>query len=248
MIYHFEDLSFRLLMIERFTHRPGFFEVSKRPYAALSFRKSGTGRFQIANKTFHSAPGSVLFIPADTAYTVEYSVSESIVVHFGECNYTVPELWHAENPYQATVVFQNLLDSWREQHSVNHAKSILFDFFDAMETSQISHSQHALFSDCVRYLDENFYDPELSIERLYTEKFISASTLHRLFIRHLGISPKQYLTKLRLNQALSLLAQNKSSVKEIAFLCGFSDEKYFSRMFKEKYGYPPSQMRNHIIV
>jgi transcriptional regulator GlxA family with amidase domain len=51
-----------------------------------------------------------------------------------------------------------------------------------------------------------------------------------------------------MNKALQLLVENRLSVKEISFLCGFSDEKYFSRAFREKYGYPPSQLRDHIVI
>ena len=70
----------------------------------------------------------------------------------------------------------------------------------------------------------------------------------RAFLQHFGVSPKQYIIKLRMNKALQLLVENKLSVKEISFLCGFSDDKYFSRAFREKYGYPPSQLRNRIVI
>ena len=57
----------------------------------------------------------------------------------------------------------------------------------------------------------------------------------------MGIAPKEYITKRRLTLALSLLMQKKGSVKEIAHMTGFSDEKYFSRIFHAAFGYPPSQ-------
>ena len=49
-----------------------------------------------------------------------------------------------------------------------------------------------------------------------------------------------------MNKALKLLIENKLSVREIALKCGFEDEKYFSRAFKNKYGHPPSQILGHI--
>ena len=69
------------------THKEGVFNVNARPYAALSYRESGTGTFKIGNKIFHTKPGDVLFIPADVAYEVEYSSSKSIVVNMDFCNY-----------------------------------------------------------------------------------------------------------------------------------------------------------------
>ena len=49
-----------------------------------------------------------------------------------------------------------------------------------------------------------------------------------------------------MNKALKLLIENKLSIKEIALACGFPDEKYFSRAFKERFGHPPSQILGHI--
>lgn len=71
---------------------------------------------------------------------------------------------------------------------------------------------------------------------------MSVSSLQRAFNKYLRVSPEQYLIRLRMNHALNLLTMNELSVKEIAFACGFTDEKYFSRAFKKKYGYSPSQI------
>ena len=86
MIYNYDELYFQILTIDPFFHNPGFFDVPARPYAALSFRVSGTGDFEIDGKHLQTRPGDVLFLPANTPYKVNYSVSESIVVHFGYCN------------------------------------------------------------------------------------------------------------------------------------------------------------------
>ena len=56
MIYNFQKLSFQLLTVDRFFHREGFFEVKARPYAALSFRVSGTGTFEIGNTRLITKP------------------------------------------------------------------------------------------------------------------------------------------------------------------------------------------------
>ena len=76
MIYNFDELTFQVLSIARFKHKNGFASVNSRPYAALSFRESGVGRFEINGERIVTEPGDVLFIPADTEYKVEYSSSE----------------------------------------------------------------------------------------------------------------------------------------------------------------------------
>ena len=97
-------------------------------------------------------------------------------------------------------------------------------------------------------MDEHFRDPNLNIEAVCNIGFMSVSSLQRAFNKYLRVSPKQYLIRLRMNHALNLLTMNELSVKEIAFACGFTDEKYFSRAFKKRYGYPPTQLQNNMII
>lgn len=249
MIYYFEDLTFRPIMVDRFLHKTGQFDVKARRFAALSFRLGGTGSFELCGRQLLSAPGDVLFLPAGMPYRVEYSNnSEIVVVHLEQCNYFEAESIHLRNAAPTEARFLQLLDAWNDKRSVNQAKSILYDLLEKIAEDQKQSNDDASFFDCVSYMDTHFCDPSLSIERVCKQGFISASTLQRKFYAHFGMSPKQYLLKLRMNRALDLLLANESSVKDVAFACGFSDEKYFSRAFCKRYGYPPSQLQNQIQI
>ena len=111
MIYNFDSLSFQIFTVDRFFHRDGVFNVrsKSRPYAALSFRVKGTGAFEVAGKRFVSQPGSLLFLPGNIPYKVEYSGSESIVVHLTDCNYTEVEDIVLENAAAVELRFRRLL-------------------------------------------------------------------------------------------------------------------------------------------
>ena len=246
MIYNFEELSFQILTVDRCFHQNGLFSVKERPYAALSFRVSGSGVFEIGDKKILAEAGDILFLPANTAYRVDYSGGESIFVHLIQCNYFETENFRLENKTQIEAKFQSLWEAWRTQHSVNRAKSAVYDILDQIANAQQGAVCDSALTDCVRYMEEHFSDPTLTVSEVCAIGFFSASTLQRTFIRHFGLSPKQYLCKLRMNRALELLSENELSIKEIAFACGFTDEKYFSRAFKEKYGCPPSQLQNNI--
>jgi len=248
MIYNFDDLFFKILMVDRFIHKEGFFDVKARPFSVLSFRVSGSGAFEIGNKRFLTQKGDVLFLPANMPYKVDYSSSESIVVHFAQCNYFEAENICLENIAAIGLLFHDLLESWNAQRSVNQAKSIIYEILEKIEKDKRSALEDSAFARCVRYIDTHFCEPELDINTVCNVGFISASSLQRSFLAHFGVSPKQYLLRLRMKRALELLAENVLSVKEIAFVCGFHDEKYFSRAFKSKYGYPPSQMQNSMFL
>ena len=248
MIYNFDNLSFQILTIDRFLHSEGFYNVKARPHAALSFRVSGTGDFKAGNKSFLVKPGDLLFIPADMPYEVEYSVSESIVIHLQSCNYCEAEAFCVDDPSEVSLLFLRLLEDWQERHSVNGAKSAVYGILEKIERDKMTSIGKTAFARCLRYIENNFCDPSLDICTVCNEEFISASSLQRAFVQHLGMSPMQYVIKLRMDKALRLLMENILSVKEISTLCGFADEKYFSRAFKKRYGYPPSRLRDHISV
>jgi len=248
MIYNFEKLSFQVLTVDRFLYREGFFNVKARPYAALSFRVSGTGKFEIGAKRFTTKPGDVLFLPANISYKVEYSVSESIVVHFDQCNYSEVENICLENSSTINIGFENLLEVWNKKRSINQTKSIIYDILDKMSNDQKISIDNTAVANCVRYIDAHFCDPKVDIETVCDVAFISVSSLQRAFAKYFGMSPKQYLIQLRMNRALELLTEIKLSVKEISFVCGFTDEKYFSRAFKKRYGCSPSQLKNNMII
>ena len=62
-----------------------------------------------------------------------------------------------------------------------------------------------------------------------------------MFKKETGLTPLQYLTDRRLENAASTLSTylGKGNISETARLCGFGDPLYFSRLFKKKYGVSP---------
>ena len=69
----------------------------------------------------------------------------------------------------------------------------------------------------------------------------------KLFTAHTGCAPHEYLIELRINKAKDLMEFSDSSkrlpIKSIAYMCGFSDPFYFSRVFKKRTGVAPSLWR-----
>lgn len=72
----------------------------------------------------------------------------------------------------------------------------------------------------------------------------SPSQTIRIFKRHWGCTPHQYLLRRKLETAQALLANTAMGVKEVAFQLGFPDEYYFSNLFKAKTGKSPSSCRS----
>ena len=67
--------------------------------------------------------------------------------------------------------------------------------------------------------------------------------LRRLFHKHVGMSPQEYYLELRLERARNLLRNSSEKVGTIAHMCGFSALESMSRVYKTRYGLPPSTDR-----
>jgi AraC-like DNA-binding protein len=71
----------------------------------------------------------------------------------------------------------------------------------------------------------------------------SASTLTRLFKRHLGVGPMHYYRKFRMDTAAQMLLTSDLSIKQIAAQLGYSSQLYFSAEFKKQMGGSPKFYR-----
>jgi AraC-like DNA-binding protein len=70
----------------------------------------------------------------------------------------------------------------------------------------------------------------------------------RLMLRDtLGLGPKRFLKKVRLERARVLLLSDTHRVKEIMGLVGYSDFSHFARDFERAYGLPPRQYRRELL-
>jgi AraC family transcriptional regulator len=65
----------------------------------------------------------------------------------------------------------------------------------------------------------------------------------RIFEKHLGISPYQYIINLRLHKAVGLLLSTNKSITEIARATNFSSIGRLSSCFRRQYGMTPLQYR-----
>ena len=97
--------------------------------------------------------------------------------------------------------------------------------------------------DLLRVLSQNYRKPDLELAEVARKLGLSPSHLSRVLNQQVGISFRQLLRNMRLEEAKRMLASDKYSIKEVAASVGFSDSHYFSRSFKELTGLSATEYR-----
>jgi AraC-like DNA-binding protein len=73
---------------------------------------------------------------------------------------------------------------------------------------------------------------------------LSETKFRQQFLKKFGISPRTYLTKVRLAEACRLLVTTELPLSDVALRTGFYDQSHFSNQFSKRYGVPPSKYRS----
>ncbi|TBL81195.1 helix-turn-helix transcriptional regulator [Paenibacillus thalictri] len=93
----------------------------------------------------------------------------------------------------------------------------------------------------IRWLTLQYYQP-VSIEQMAQTLGYHRTHLSKMFKQYTGMSPSQFLLKIRMERAKLLLLE-PLTVEQVASSVGFTDALYFSKQFKKWYGSSPSDYR-----
>lgn len=90
------------------------------------------------------------------------------------------------------------------------------------------------------------YTNPLGIKAVADFLNISHSHLSRIFFAETGTHPIDFLTKIRLEEAIKLMNTTSMKMEELSTVCGFSCGNYFNKVFKKHMNMTPSQFRSYI--
>src|SRR6266446_3462152 len=112
-----------------------------------------------------------------------------------------------------------------------------------IETDRISTQPRAV-TQAVDFIHDN-YAGDLSLSDIAAAAHLSPFHLSRIFKKATGVTPHQYLLRVRVNSARSLLTAGAGdrSLAEVAAAVGFADQSHLTRHFKRMLGVTPKQLR-----
>ncbi|GAB4169961.1 MAG: AraC family transcriptional regulator [Terrimicrobiaceae bacterium] len=131
---------------------------------------------------------------------------------------------------------------WSVPRLASSAVKVLSILANLAKASQPAKPIHLAVQKAERHMAAHFSE-NLSMETLASRLGVSYPHFRRAFRRVTGISPWQYLMRIRLARARRLVASSHATLEEIADQVGFSSAFHLSRAFKARYGQPPSALR-----
>jgi AraC-like DNA-binding protein len=101
-----------------------------------------------------------------------------------------------------------------------------------------------LVKEAQHYIEANL-SKSITLDDIADYLKVSKFYVSRIFKSELKLTPYEYITDLRMKIALQLLREGRLYISEIAAQTGFSDRKYFSKVFKKFYGESPTKYHPH---
>ena len=123
----------------------------------------------------------------------------------------------------------------------NLTEELLYNVFIAAseKTEADFYTENPIIKGAVEYIGENIMSG-IRVSDICSSLFITKSHLHHLFIKHLKISPKKYITSKKLAIAQRRL-RSGTRPTEVCNMLGFSDYSTFFRDYKSHFGHSPSE-------
>ena len=225
----------------------------------LIYCTDGNGCIEIEDREFNILPNTFCVLPQNKAhaywanpekpwsiYWLEFAGNKSIeFASFYETPITIAQTSDARINDRITL-FNELLTSLElgiTTENISYANlmlnGLLASFF-YIETYRSSKGYKGSdpIDRIIFYMQDNLYK-NIKISDLAKLTKLSESHLNKIFRRKTGSSPLDYFINLKMQEAIRLLSNQSLQIKEVAYMLGYNDPFYFSRIFTKHIGMNP---------
>jgi signal transduction histidine kinase/CheY-like chemotaxis protein/ligand-binding sensor domain-containing protein/AraC-like DNA-binding protein len=103
----------------------------------------------------------------------------------------------------------------------------------------------AFMQKALSYIETHYSQPDMSIDDMAAYAGVSRSSFFKKIKSLTGLAPADFVREFRIQKAAQLLQAGETNISQITFAVGLNDTKHFSRCFKQRFGYNPSEYRQH---
>ena len=146
-----------------------------------------------------------------------------------------------ESIFRINESFAEELESIKSLEDIcNAIVAVLYEFLDCMFPCVEENKQP--IRNAMYFIAENFME-NLTLDDVADYVHLNPSYFSRIFKQTMGITYKEYLTKVRVEESKRLLLYSEIDITDIALSVGFDNQSYFSKVFKKGTGLTPKQFR-----
>ncbi len=151
----------------------------------------------------------------------------------------ISDMFGVENDYFEILSRIQKMDNIRQ-----YLTEVALKMNAALEQER-SNTTKNVIREAKQYIQDNFQDPDLSVEKICRHLHMSPAYFSTMFKRETGQAYIAYLTDVRLNRAVELLMTTDDKTYIIADKVGYPEQNYFSYVFKKKFGISPTKYRGN---
>ncbi len=230
---------------------PELFSTERHSHALVYFME-GRGEYIYGEKAYAVQAGTLLFLPKGKQYTIRrFASTQCIYIDFLTCEDLDlgPFSKNYPNGAQFRDLFISLLSLYRQKRHgfESEMMSLLYKLISMIQVAdQVSYFpgiKYQKIAAAVEYIHLHYCDGQIRIAKLAELSGVSTRYFNELFSVFFGVSPKEYIIRMQLETAKSLLLSSERPIGEIAETCGFGDVYYFSKVFRKEVGETPSAFR-----
>ncbi len=221
-----------------------------RPFHGFVFNLEGIKEYTFeSGSVLTLSENEILYLPKHSTYTVRSNkLGGCFAINF-DCKNPFPFkefLFSPKHPENYLKCFQKSALEWEKKQIGYYERSserfyrLISMMKQEFSSKYFPDSKKTLISPAIDYIAENYAKETITIPHMAELCGISEPYLRKIFKNTYGVSPLQYIRKLRLNRAKELIDLGEFSIHEAAETAGFSDDSYFSREFKKEFGKSPS--------
>jgi AraC family transcriptional regulator len=152
---------------------------------------------------------------------------------------------HLRHPTARQLMYRILNETKNADiHAGLAIQALLLETFSVMQSEQLysSHGKPAWVS-LAEQLLRSRADQPISLTELSVATGIHPSHLSREFSRYFNCNIGEYLRRLRIEKALTMIPDRQKSLTSIGYDCGFYDQGHFTKVFRQLTGLTPSAYR-----
>lgn len=249
---------YKILADISYVHRCDEQELQSYPDDTIAFIRSINGKGQIclehSNFTLNKNDCIFLHFKDIKEYRSLTNIWEYRWVNFSaeytESEFEFGKTYNIAFSEKEEKAFYRLLSAGQSDLKNNNYINHLFlhYYYSVMLENQlvdenlISEAKHGFIDEICAYIHQKLYS-KISIDEIAAFFKISPRRLHQIFTSELGISPKKYILKKKMEEGYKLLVQTSTPINQIAYILCFSSPYHFTNEFKKTFSQSPSEVR-----